>query len=815
MAKKTINLGTGELTGDGESIRSAFDKINDNFDETYADIVAIRAEAFSGDYNDLTNKPTIPSIGDITFAGSTISAPDDNNITIQALDEDSALRSRISLSPDVGAVSMRGYSRENSDTFNTGDWDTATWITGGGGGQVVIVNAAAINDFLNNDLGSATGVTFSINGGIAESLGSRSYSSLSQTLTLYTADAPETDPTTVTEIEFFYSFSSRIGIDYDDGSVSMSARGSMNVSINSERDINLSADDDVRIEGADSFRLINTSTTAPIQIITDDNNAGYSWNFEADGSLTFPDNTVQSTAYPGPQTSFDGAGPVSFNNDYYEDGFRGGFTTDKSILQINGAEYLNGSDDGGGIYIAGGTARNGGNNGDVIIASGVGGADDTGFISLLSSYITAAGTWIGTQTMDIKGSVFADDSTLLVDGVNAKIPYSVLDGAPSALSEFSNDLDYAGIVGTTIQNNGLPVNTFTTGTLTVNAQLTVEESFSSTPTTKFFEIETGAGNNRILRTGVNMSAFAQEFGPGIDLTSYRSSPANGDAGPELVLRASTGASVNDVIATIGTEVTDVTDGDVTTKISFTVQNDGITVAPLTVNGSTVDMQSANQVSISNENGAVDIYGGVEFNNGTTAFQAGNSVDFNCPVDFSNATVDWVNAIGVIPTPYTKFFLNTDAETKPPNPEVSNSFYLGENWGTWYEVNNANSAFVGTLAPSSADYDPTLTGISFNSDRFQGFAQGGVYELMIEIETQDSFGRTAEVEEYALETSTDAYANFTRYYPGNNQYQTLQYSGTFVFENANTAANWVRIILNSNMKPNYYIPKATFTIKRIA
>ena len=32
MAKQTVNIGTGELTGDGESLRSAFDKINDNFD---------------------------------------------------------------------------------------------------------------------------------------------------------------------------------------------------------------------------------------------------------------------------------------------------------------------------------------------------------------------------------------------------------------------------------------------------------------------------------------------------------------------------------------------------------------------------------------------------------------------------------------------------------------------------------------------------------------------------------------------------------------------------------------------------------------
>ena len=74
----------------------------------------------------------------------------------------------------------------------------------------------------------------------------------------------------------------------------------------------------------------------------------------------------------------------------------------------------------------------------------------------------------GSVTGDLKGSVFAEDSTLLVDGVNGLIPYSVVDGAPTALSQLSNDLDYAAIVGTTIQNNGLPVNTFLTGNL--NAQ---------------------------------------------------------------------------------------------------------------------------------------------------------------------------------------------------------------------------------------------------------------------------------------------------------------------------------------------------------
>lgn len=68
-------------------------------------------------------------------------------------------------------------------------------------------------------------------------------------------------------------------------------------------------------------------------------------------------------------------------------------------------------------------------------------------------------------TGDLTGSVFGDDSTILVDAVNSTIPYGVLDGAPTNLSDFNNDLDYAAIVGTAIQNNGLPVDTFMTGNL--------------------------------------------------------------------------------------------------------------------------------------------------------------------------------------------------------------------------------------------------------------------------------------------------------------------------------------------------------------
>ena len=103
------------------------------------------------------------------------------------------------------------------------------------------------------------------------------------------------------------------------------------------------------------------------------------------------------------------------------------------------------------------------------ISIGPGGTNT--FVNLTADYIRFFGPItqnINAQagiTGDLKGSVVADDSTILVDAVNGSIPYAVLSGAPTALSDFSNDLDYAAIVDTTIQTNGLPVNTFMTGTL--------------------------------------------------------------------------------------------------------------------------------------------------------------------------------------------------------------------------------------------------------------------------------------------------------------------------------------------------------------
>ncbi len=134
-----------------------------------------------------------------------------------------------------------------------------------------------------------------------------------------------------------------------------------------------------------------------------------------------------------------------------------------------------------------------------------------------------------------------------------------------------------------------------TATPLITGDLAVEENFSFTPTNKYFEVETGSGNNRIMRSGINMSTFGQSVAPNIDLTSYRASPADGDAGPELVFRASTAGSSNSVIANIETKVIATASGAQTTKVSIRTVNAGTSVTPFTITGDTV--YSASHISI--------------------------------------------------------------------------------------------------------------------------------------------------------------------------------------------------------------------------
>lgn len=73
MDKQIINIGTGELAGDGESIRSAFAKVNTNFDQLFAFIESLTAEIEGG------SAATVYSPSNFTIDGGSASTIFTNN----------------------------------------------------------------------------------------------------------------------------------------------------------------------------------------------------------------------------------------------------------------------------------------------------------------------------------------------------------------------------------------------------------------------------------------------------------------------------------------------------------------------------------------------------------------------------------------------------------------------------------------------------------------------------------------------------------------------------------------------------------------
>ena len=345
MAKQTINLGTGELTGDGESIRSAFDKINDNFDELY-----IR------DLN--TDAQTL------TLVGDTLSISGGNSVTITHPTIPTALSDLTSDLDNLNAGEnipdlLTAYTDQSAVVdalLNAEDW---------GGGLVapsdytyydLVVQRRAVNPFIPQEL----------------------------------------EDEALAQLNAYNAWQAEIAAD-----------------------------------------------KATITV------GDYAWNFKGDGVLSFPDGTTQTTAWTGItdltgsvfaddstllvdgvnskinlqntvlNNTISTSDEVLYLNTAGTPGQRGfKVSTTDSIFDIYGATLTDGN--GGGLWLSGGIPEVGMQQGDVIISGHI--------VSILAGDgnggggIAFGGPVIGTTSMDISGSVFADDSSLLVDGVNGTIP---------------------------------------------------------------------------------------------------------------------------------------------------------------------------------------------------------------------------------------------------------------------------------------------------------------------------------------------------------------------------------------------------------
>lgn len=776
MTQKTINLGSDELAGDGESIRAAFNKVNLNFDELYhlaQDFDAITKSIIPDtdlayDLGSVTNRfRDLYLSGNTIDLGGTALSVSDGVLQIDGIDINDVVTTKgIDYNLLQNLPNLNQYLKITDIQDSTITIDVNN--TGNLQGSVFGDDSTKLVDGINNALYSSS-ISITPNQSSNFAVGDFGYNVVTDGV-----------------------YSSAIG-----GNFGVTVGG--NVSFNSDGHISLLGNEIVFNAIEEDITLVSKTGT---QIVTLDNDFGQqSYDFGADGVLTLP-GTIQ-------------AGNILLES-----------TTSPGSITLR--------------------------------HTGIGGIELDG-----ATTVTKTLTASGGITGDLNGSLFADNSTMLVDGINGKV-IAPIDTATITNSNGNLSVTASNYVIIDSNNNGQIEIGRASGLGNViigNNDNGTEINLQGDTTVPILDVTDEIRTNTIkIYPGASVGTEVMYIG--INASEVRFEQ-------DIVTNASS------VIRAIDTDDTDAA-GNLTIRGGA---NPG--TAPggnVTINGGTgstdgnvnIGSTGTGAVSIGNTSGgSIDIYGGVEFNNGTTAFQNGQTLSVNTnnfyareihgPVDgtlylggrtssakvnniamdstrtllqqdvrlsndstlsfASGTTVNFANANlqNLVPAiQYTKFYLQTSGENIPLLSPVANSSYLGENWGVWYTVASANAANLPTgMAPSNATYDPTLTGITYNTDRFQGFVQGGVYEFMIEIETQDSIGRTAEIETYGFETSTGDFANFTRYYPGNNLYQTLQFSAVFHFESASATSNWVRILLHNDMQATYYVPQAIFTIKRIA
>lgn len=216
--------------------------------------------------------PTAPSHIHLRAGGT----QDASNAELYLGGEDNYVR----VQDSIGVRLQNRVTSTNSDFYSDpGDFTSGTWYTSGGLHYIQYTSSnATLDGHAFQDIDSII-VTYNVDnsstltyGGSASNLGGGVYR-------VQVTEAPPSSPTVITDIEYFITTTRT------------------NSAALQSNDFTVSVSDDVRITGADVFEFRNNSVSEPISIITDYDGVGRSWHFNTNGSLTFPDNTVQDTAF--------------------------------------------------------------------------------------------------------------------------------------------------------------------------------------------------------------------------------------------------------------------------------------------------------------------------------------------------------------------------------------------------------------------------------------------------------------------------------------------------------------------------------------
>ena len=203
----------------------------------------------------------------------------------------------INLIPNNGVGVITALSDIQDQLFLSNQWASAQWVIIDDLGYLVVTNSPAIVAFINSArFNYSSSTSFRINGGNPIVLDD--YTINGNNITFNTPQrVPEDSPIVVNEINFDLYFSSDVGIDYDQEEIKLHG---IEVDINLFTTKTTTIDSkfiDIASDG--TFEIKNRSTTDSIDIVTHSTENPETWSFGADGTLTFPDSSVQTTAYTG------------------------------------------------------------------------------------------------------------------------------------------------------------------------------------------------------------------------------------------------------------------------------------------------------------------------------------------------------------------------------------------------------------------------------------------------------------------------------------------------------------------------------------
>lgn len=224
--------------------------------------------------SDITGGSGTDNHGDFSFAESTMTAQQNEEIYIQAKDENDIITSDLRLGVGDTRMALTAYENNNSYySLSNGSWTTGLWT----GTQIVFNGATDIVWFHENIYNSALNKKISLNNGPQIEFDYAEWDG-SGNITFYVMTAANPEPTEVTEINFLYSLPSYINVDYDNNQMNMVSNNRINIQTKNGRDIRIKASDDIDIEAGDVIRFY-----------TNTNDNSYNWRMDStNGEFQFP-----------------------------------------------------------------------------------------------------------------------------------------------------------------------------------------------------------------------------------------------------------------------------------------------------------------------------------------------------------------------------------------------------------------------------------------------------------------------------------------------------------------------------------------------